>query len=152
VQSATFTITLTPTPTFTVTPSRTRTITPTPTPTFTPTPTPRFQLTKTSNVITATIGDTVTFCLYWQNDSSSTVTMRLWDTISTFLTYGGCSNACSQSGSLVSWSFSANANTSGNVCFWGTVNGYPWWPDALDSMVAVRRPEPREDLFFALRP
>jgi len=82
-------------------------------------------LVKTVNHSTAIIGDTLTFCLQWQNDSSAATTMRLWDTLATYLTYLGCDTGCSLSGSLVSWSFAAPAGSSGTVCFAATVNSSP---------------------------
>ena len=131
--SPTFTLTITPSPspTFTATPTRTLTNTPSPTPSasptpvFTPTKTPLMPLTKTANVASATIGDTITFCIAWTNDSSATQTVHFWDTVSPYLTYVGCSNACTKTGNTVAWGVSAPSGASGQSCFWGTVSGYP---------------------------
>jgi hypothetical protein len=133
--------TATGTPSFTVspTPSNSPPLTSTPTPTTspnwtatltpalsaTPTATPRMALVKSASVASASIGDTITFCLAWQNDSSAGQTMQIWDTVAATLTYLGCDHGCSQSGSLVSWSFASAANSSGSACFWAKVSGYP---------------------------
>ena len=122
------------TPTFTATPlNSSPTVTPTSTATPlnspTPTVTPQMALTKTSNVASATLGDTLTYCISYKNDSSGTVTMSVWDTVNSLLSYLGCNTGCSKSGSLVLWSIPGVASgASGTVCFWGTVNGYPSLP------------------------
>ena len=113
------------TPTWTVTPTSTATPLNSPTPTVTP----QMALTKTSNVASATLGDTLTYCISYKNDSSGTVTMSVWDTVNSLLSYLGCNTGCSKSGSLVLWSIPGVASgASGTVCFWGTVNGYPSLP------------------------
>ncbi len=94
--------------TSTITPTFTVTVTPTYTNTPVPTPTPKMALTKTSSVGTATIGDTITFCFNWSNDSSGTVTMDIWDTVSSFLTYQSCNTGCTHARSLVHWTFSSS--------------------------------------------
>lgn len=101
--------------------------TPTASPSATPspTPTPAMALVKTVNVAQATIGDTITYCLAWSNGSNSTVPYRIWDSVPSVISYQGCSLGCAVSAGVVSWNFSANAGTSGSLCFWGTVSGYP---------------------------
>jgi len=108
-------------------------------------------LTKTSNVSQATIGDTITFCITYKNDSSATKTISIWDSLSAFVTYVGCDSSCSRSGQLVSWSIAGVAvNGTGTVCVWGTVNGYPWLPELLKQRYAVGRREDLEFLFGLL--
>jgi uncharacterized repeat protein (TIGR01451 family) len=146
--------TVSPTPSPTGTPTRTPTNTPSPTasvtatPTPTPSVTPQMALTKTSNVMTATIGDTITFCINWENDSGATNTINVWDSVPSTLSYMSCSNACSQSGGVVSWSFSTGAHTSGTVCFWGTVNGYPWWPMWTQTVAILPPSKELQQLFL----
>jgi uncharacterized repeat protein (TIGR01451 family) len=153
----THTPTRTHTPVHSPTRTATRTATPTRTPTVTvtrtftpgPTATPAFPLVKSSAQTQVTIGETLTFCIRWTNDSSAARSNVIWDTVSAFLTYVGCSDSCTQSGGLVSWTISSlGAGQSVDRCFWGTVNGYPWgpgwpWGDAtLMAGAPPRRPEP----------
>ena len=91
----------------------------------TATPTPRFPLTKTSSLATVNLGDTLTFCVNWTNDASSTQTIVAWDTVSSYITYQSCNGSCSKSGNVVSWSNSVAAGGSGSGCFWGVVSSYP---------------------------
>ncbi len=42
------------------------------------------------------------------------------------------------------------ANTGNSVCFWGTVNGYPYMPELLQPQVAMLRQEDLEFLFGSL--
>lgn len=121
------------------TPTRTRTATPVQSPTATPTftaspavyqsptstPTPQMKLVKSVNTGVAVIGDTLTFYLDWSNDASAGVTYQLWDSVSPFISYMGCNGGCSYAGSVVRWSFAASAGSSGQVAFWGTINGAP---------------------------
>ena len=157
VGTSTNTPTVTPSYTRTITPSNTPTptLTVTATPTFTRTstvsPTPAMPLVKTSNLANATIGDTITFCIAYTNDSGATQTIKVWDTVSSFLTYIACNNACTHAGSLVSWSVAGvAAGGSGSVCFWGTVNGYPFMPELMQVQTAAIRQEDLEYLFAPL--
>ena len=148
VGTSTDTPSVTPTSTPTVTPTSTRTVTPSATPTFSASPTPSMPLVKTSNLANATIGDTITFCIAYTNNSSATQTIKVWDTISSFLTYIACNNSCTKSGSVVSWSVAGvAAGGTGSVCFWGTVNGYPFMPELMQVQVAALRDEDLEFLF-----
>ena len=142
------TITLTPTPTLTATPSFTFSPTLTRSPTITLTVTPQMALTKSANVSQATIGDTITFCLNWSNDSGGTKIVNSWDSIPATLTYLGCSNSCTKTGSVVAWSVNAAAGASGQVCFWGTVNGYPWLPNLEMPAMAIERRRRYEALYL----
>lgn len=136
----------TPTPTYT--PSYTFTASPTVSPTVSQTVTPRMGLTKTSNLATASIGDTLTFCLQWSNDASATTPINIWDSVSTYVTYLGCSNTCTKTAQTVAWTFNAASGASGSVCFWGTVNGYPWWPHWTDQVLAIRPRDGLRELFL----
>ena len=87
------------------------------------------ELTKSASVYSVTIGDTITYSINWTNDSNATVTINIWDTISSAITYQGCDNACSVAGSVVSWSLAGKtAGSWGIVKFWGVVSAYPWLP------------------------
>jgi len=155
--------TVSPSPTLTNTPTFTDTATPTaspsntplasPTPSVTPsfTYTPVMALTKTANVSMATIGQTITYTLAYSNGSGVTVTENLWDTISTYLTYVGSSPVGTVAGGVISWSISVTPTASGQVYFWGTVNGYPLLPELLQPTVAMARREDL-DLLFGLLP
>ncbi len=120
------------------------------TPAYTPTPT--MAISKSANVTTATLGDTITYSISWINDSSGTVTMKLWDTLWTNLTYLGCDNSCTSSPPLVSWSFSALSNTSGVVNVWVRVNGYPWIPELLQGPKVAIEKNKLEGIFLAGTP
>jgi len=73
----------------------------------------------------ANVGDTVTFCINWTNDSSSTRTRTFTDNLLPEFTYVGGQAGCGAAGQLVTCSFSTNANTSGSKCFWVVVNSPP---------------------------
>jgi uncharacterized repeat protein (TIGR01451 family) len=105
-------------------------VTPTPTPTLTPspspTPTPRMALTKTVDRARAVVGDTITYCLHWSNDSSSAQPIVLWDTLHPVLSYVGADPAPAVSGSYLRWDLGAvAAGASGQICFWARITGYP---------------------------
>jgi uncharacterized repeat protein (TIGR01451 family) len=140
--SVTPTATLTRTQTFTFSPTLTRS------PTITSTVTPALALVKSSNVSQATIGDTITFCLAWSNDSGVIKVVNHWDTIPSTLTYVGCSNSCTKTGSVVSWSVNAAIGASGQACFWGKVNGYPWLPSPGAPLMAIERRRRYEALYL----
>jgi uncharacterized repeat protein (TIGR01451 family) len=113
-----------PTPTFTATPTASPTRTRTPTPSITPTP--RMALTKTVDRSTATIGDTLTYCLYWSNDSGTPQHMVLYDQLVPILSFVGGTPAPSQAGQLLTWDLGmVPAGSSGQVCFGARVDGYP---------------------------
>lgn len=114
------------TPTLSPTPTLTWTNTPSPAPTQSPTPTPRLELTKTVDRTTVMLGDTLTYCLYWNNDSASSQHLVLWDTLNPVLSYVGSSPAASQSGQLLIWDFGMIApGASASVCFGAKVVGLP---------------------------
>jgi uncharacterized repeat protein (TIGR01451 family) len=135
--SYTHTRTITPSSTATPTNSSTSTMTNTPVFSATSTVTPVMALTKTSSRSIATLGDTITFCMTWRNGHSAPVNIVIWDTVPATLSYQGCDSGCSQSGGYVTWNLGSRAaGATGTVCFWGTVNGYPWWPRWLDAQFA----------------
>ena len=122
----------TPTASPTASPSATHSPQPTATPTISPsplpsaTPTPLMAIVKSANLSQATIGSTITYTLAYSNDSSAAVTMNLWDTISSFLTYKGSSPAGTVAGGVISWSIAGvPSNGNGSVTFWAVVSGYP---------------------------
>jgi hypothetical protein len=85
-----------------------------------------------------TIGSTITYTIHWTNDSGSTTTINIWDTVDAALTYAGCDNSCSYSAGLVSWSLAGRtAGSSGDVQFWAVVTGYPFWPIERPYLYAV---------------
>jgi uncharacterized repeat protein (TIGR01451 family) len=103
----------------------TETPTPTPSPSPTQTATPGMAILKTASVSTATIGDTVTFCMQWTNDSAASQTIILWDSVPSMLTYLGSAPSGTVNAGVVSWSISAGSGSTGSDCFWGIVSGYP---------------------------
>lgn len=105
------------------------TATPTVTSTFTPAPTatrtPALPLTKSSNVSTIAVGQTLTYCVAWTNDSGSPLTRTFYDQLAAQLTWVGGDPGCSATGQLVTCSFAAGAGASGSKCFWAVVNAVP---------------------------
>jgi uncharacterized repeat protein (TIGR01451 family) len=96
---------------------------PLPTPTITPGPS---DLIKSASAAVVMIGDTLTFCLEWNNASLQTLPMMVWDTVPTGMTYSGCDTSCTENAGLVNWSLgSQGPGTGGTVCFWGVVTGAP---------------------------
>jgi hypothetical protein len=133
------------------TPTPTATMTSTATPTATPSITPAMPLLKTVNVSAAILGDTVTFCINWTNDSTSVRTFNVWDSISTYISYLGCISGCAKTGQVVSWTVtSANPGDTGTFCFWGTLNGFPWLPGGEAPGAAPKRRETLLALYFPL--
>lgn len=108
---------------FTPTPTVTRTRTPAPT--ATRTPTPSMPLVKSSNVSSAAVGSTVTYCVAWTNNSNSNVTRTFYDQLAPQLTWVGGDAGCSAAGQLVTCSFATTAGTNGSKCFWAIVNAAP---------------------------
>ena len=126
--SPTLTISQTSTRTWTLTPTLTSTNTPIFTPTLTSTQITGITLSKTESKTQAVFGDTVTYCITVSNGSGSPVVgFHVWDTIPTVYTYVGCDNACTQAGSLVSWTITIPANSYVTVCFWGKITSYSFF-------------------------
>jgi len=98
----------------------------TPSPVPSATATPAMALVKSASASVATLGDTITFCMAWSNDSSASQPIAVWDTVSPYLTYLGCSNGCGYGAPVVSWNLGSQASHStGTLCFWARVTGYP---------------------------
>jgi uncharacterized repeat protein (TIGR01451 family) len=119
--------------------------------TVTFTPTPSMPLVKTINVPSANVGDTVTYCLNWTNNSSAVQSFSVWDTVSPYITYMGCISGCAQSGNVLSWNVvSAASGATGTFCFWGTVNAYPMLPVRGIEVAALPSKQRIHALFFPL--
>jgi uncharacterized repeat protein (TIGR01451 family) len=93
-------------------------------------------MTKSENVTSATLGDTITYCITWTNNSGGPIDINIWDTVPITMAYLSCWAA---SGSLTSCNYSPRlayftvgtgvaAGASGQVCFRAVVTGYPWTP------------------------
>lgn len=95
------------------------------TPTPTVTPTPFYTLVKSANVTTANVGDTITFCIDWDNPANNSITRTFYDMLEPEYTYIGSDSGCSASGQLVTCSFAAPAVSSGTKCIWVEVNSVP---------------------------
>jgi uncharacterized repeat protein (TIGR01451 family) len=103
-------------------------LSPTPSPSVTPspTPTPLMAVVKSASASSVTLGDTLTYCVSWQNDSSASAHIVFWDTLSPVISYQGCSNGCSHVGQVVTWDLGSQApGSAGSACAWGVVSGYP---------------------------
>ncbi len=102
------------------------TATPSPTRTPSPTPTPQMSLVKSSPSSVVTLGDTLTFCIHWINDSNGTMTRVIRDVVPPSMTYLGSDTGGIFGGGRVTWSIpGAISGSNGNVCFWGRVTGVP---------------------------
>lgn len=126
--TATYTVTPSSTPTASNSPiySPTPTFSPTVTSTFTPIPVP---MVKSANVSTATLGDTITFCIAWQNNSGGAANIDIWDTLSLATTYLGSNGGGGYTPRIVYWHLGTQgAGAGGTVCYWTLVTGYPWLP------------------------
>jgi len=96
----------------------------------TPTPTPLIGIVKSASKQTVTLGETITFCLAITNNTSSSQTFNVWDTIPYVTTYRGCDNSCSTttigSNFIVYWTISNIApGQTVNRCFWVEVTSLP---------------------------
>ncbi len=124
----TITVTFSVSPTFTISPTFTASPPTTPTQTTTPIGVP---MAKTINVASATIGDTITYCISWQNNTGGSTNVVIWDTLPMAMTYLGADNSGTYAPRLVTWDLGSRANgASGSVCFWAVIAGYPWLPGA----------------------
>ncbi len=89
------------------------------------------HLIKTVDRTVASLGDTITYCITYINNTGSIQTFNLWDTIPTGVTsFIGCDNSCSTTTiggkTIVYWTISNLANGgSGTVCFWVEVVAFP---------------------------
>lgn len=141
---------VTPTFTRTISPTFTRTRTPTHTPNWTatrsPTPAPAsptrtltpitIPMNKTINVASATIGDTITYCISWQNNTGGSASVSIWDTVPISMAYlscwrqsGAAMTGCTYTPRLATFNFGTVANgANGVVCFNAVITGYPWLP------------------------
>jgi uncharacterized repeat protein (TIGR01451 family) len=124
--------TLTPTLTWTLSPTLTSTLTWTLTPTLTSTPTPPLiiSLTKTEDATIVSLGDTVNYCLIYQNNSSVPESFTIWDTIPAVTDFVSCTNGCTQqtfgSNRLVIWTLTnVGVGVQNEVCFAVQVNRMP---------------------------
>jgi uncharacterized repeat protein (TIGR01451 family) len=160
--SPTRTATVSVSPTATRTPSFTASPTNGPTtPTITQTPI-SIPMTKSENVTSASIGDTITYCMTWTNNTGGATAVAIWDTVPITMAYLSCWAA---SGSLSTCSYSprvvlftvgaAIANgASGQVCFNAVVTGYPWSPgfDAPTWLAWLARDRDLDPILPAFRP
>jgi uncharacterized repeat protein (TIGR01451 family) len=80
---------------------------------------------KSASVSQASVGDTITFCVAWTNDSSAAMTRTFYDLLVPELTWLGGQSGCTASGQLVTCSFPAAAGAGGSKCFWAQVNSAP---------------------------
>lgn len=93
-------------------------------------------VTKTANVTSASIGQTITWTVSWCNNGMSTVTnYRIFDTIPAGLGYTNCAGgtSCSRAGSIITWNIGNVApGACGSVTWWGPVVGpFGFMPELL---------------------
>lgn len=88
------------------------------------------SLVKSINKNVYTLGETVTYCFAWSNTGTAAVNVTIRDSIPLILTYVGSSVApTSAVAGYYTWDLGTQAaNTSGSVCWWGTVSAYPALP------------------------
>ncbi len=94
-------------------------------------PTPVITLSKTANVISANVGDVVTFDLIACNSAAGPPTANpfdIWDSIPTYITWGGfVAPAGTKTGALLVWTqgiLAPGACTIHHI-WYGTINGVP---------------------------
>lgn len=105
------------------------------------------QAAKSASVVSACVGDVVTFCITATNTGSAAHTFNIWDTVPTGLTYSGCDNSCTQSGGVVSWTVTSLAASSAVTrCYWVTVNALPFYEFNRVMFAGLRE---RDYLYFA---
>lgn len=135
----TYTRTLTPTPTRSFTASPIVSATNTPIASATTTLTPQaVPMTKSINVGSASIGDTITYCISWTNQSGGSTAISVWDTVPIVMAYlscwaqSGALTGCSYNPRVVLFNIGASVanGASGTVCFNAVITGYPWLPGA----------------------
>ena len=98
----------------------------TPTPTVTVTVTPSMALTKTVDKPIATIGETLTFCFFWINDSAESKNMVIIDRLSDGLIYINSTPTASVNGQMIMWDLgSVTPYSNGFICFEAKVGEYP---------------------------
>lgn len=95
------------------------------------TATPSIQLTKTITKTVTTIGDTITYCINYQNNASYTIgSLVIWDSIpavTDFITADSGYNTTNGSPNVVYWTVSSlTATASGSKCFSVRVARYPY--------------------------
>jgi hypothetical protein len=124
--------TLTPTLTSSLTPTLTWTLTWTLTPTLTYTATPPLviALNKTIDKTIVSLGDTVNYCLIYQNNSSVPESFTIWDTIPAVTDFVSCTDGCTQQTfgayRLVIWNLTnVGVGVQNEVCFAVQVNRMP---------------------------
>lgn len=94
-------------------------------------------VTKTANVTSASIGQTITWTISWCNNGISTVTnYRIFDTIPAGLGYTNCTGgtSCGRAGSLITWNLGNVApGACGSVTWYGPVVGpFGYYPEIYD--------------------
>lgn len=87
-------------------------------------------LVKSINQTVFAFGDTVTYCIAWNNTGTAPIAVNIWDTLSPVLTYLGSDNGGTlQPGNVVRWALGTQAaGSSGSVCVWGQITSYPTLP------------------------
>lgn len=87
-------------------------------------------VTKSVNKQIVSLGETITYCLSIYNNTGSTQTFNVWDTIPYVTTYRGCDNSCGTttigSNFIVYWTISnLAAGETVQRCFWVEVTSLP---------------------------
>jgi len=82
---------------------------------------------KSASPMSVCVGNNVTFCITATN-TGGPYTFNIWDTVPAGLTFVGCDNSCTLSGTVVSWTIT-NLAASGSVtrCFWASANTVPFY-------------------------
>lgn len=90
---------------------------------FSPSCSPITSVNKSADKTSMYVGDTVSFCLTTTNTGGSNYTFNMWDTVPAGLTYLDCSDSCTYSGGVVSWTITNLAGSSAVTrCFRATAN------------------------------
>jgi uncharacterized repeat protein (TIGR01451 family) len=113
----------------------------TPTQTPTRTPTPPVNIAKSASRATANVGDTITFTITYQNNSSFAISnFRIWDTVPGAVSVQSILDGGSQAGGIVSWTIAnVPAGGSGTVRWVAVVSAYPFLRQPGRNIACVMR-------------
>jgi len=88
----------------------------------------RIYMEKSASPMDAYVGDTITYCITYTNNTGASQAFNVWDTVPAVMTYVGC-NGCSVnyygSTTVVYWPITAADGTYGTLCFWARITSYP---------------------------
>ncbi len=89
---------------------------------------PSLQISKSANVSAAYLGDTVTYCITYTNNSTDDKDTDIWDTVPGNMVFSGCDNSCDTQAygiyNVVHWYIALPPGAYGTVCFYARITDY----------------------------